>query len=176
MRLKLRRIFRRFVRQAPYLTYLSFYCIVGIITIWFSQNTTYNFFIRQEMWWGRSLITGRCGKLWRETMWRNTSFCRAALIITRSTPSKRAETSPCLPWRSCARSLAVLRTILYLSNSGCWRLNWWPLFLYKKRTRQTAIQLSARLKLSCCPNQCLCFQQKRCQYTVIFSLYPPLGH
>lgn len=66
--------------------------------------------------------------------------------------------------------------IVYLSNSGCWRLNWWPLFLYKKRTRQTAIQLSARLKLSCCPNQCLCFQQKRCQYTVIFSLYPPLGH
>ena len=50
MRLKLRRIFRRFVRQTPYLTYLSFYCIVGIITIWFSQNTTYNFFIRQEMW------------------------------------------------------------------------------------------------------------------------------
>lgn len=50
MRLKLRRIFRQFVRQAPYLTYLSFYCIVGIITIWFSQNTTYNFFIRQEMW------------------------------------------------------------------------------------------------------------------------------
>ena len=47
---KLRRIFRRFVRQAPYLIYLSFYCIVGIITIWFSQNTTYNFFIRQEMW------------------------------------------------------------------------------------------------------------------------------
>ena len=50
MRLKLRRIFRRFVRQALYLTYLSFYRIVGIITIWFSQNTTYNFFIRQEMW------------------------------------------------------------------------------------------------------------------------------
>ena len=50
MRLKLRRIFRRFMRQALYLTYLLFYCIVGIITIWFSQNTTYNFFIRQEMW------------------------------------------------------------------------------------------------------------------------------
>lgn len=47
---KLRRIFRRFVRQAPYLTYLLFYRIVGIITILFSQNTTYNFFIRQEMW------------------------------------------------------------------------------------------------------------------------------
>ena len=46
----LRRIFRRFMRQALYLTYLLFYCIVGIITIWFSQNTTYNFFIRQEMW------------------------------------------------------------------------------------------------------------------------------
>ena len=139
MRLKLRRIFRRFVRQAPYLTYLSFYWIVGIITIWFSQNTTYNFFIRQEMWWGRSLITGRCGKLWRETMWRNTSFCRAALIITRWILSRKIETSLCLPWRSCARSLAVRPMMWSRSNSGCWHLCRWPLFLLsaKKQAHTT---------------------------------------
>ncbi len=43
------RIFRRFV-SAPMTVQFSLYHIVGIITIWFSQNTTYNFIIRQEMW------------------------------------------------------------------------------------------------------------------------------
>ena len=123
--------------RSPTPAHSQSYRIMGIITIWFSQNTTYNCFIRQEMWWGRSLITGRCGKLWRETMWHNTSFCRAALIITRWILSRKIETSLCLPWRSCARSLAVRPMMWSRSNSGCWRLCRWPLFLLNAKSRPT---------------------------------------
>ena len=73
------------------------------------------------------------------------------MIITLSIPSKRAETSPCSHWRSCARSSAVLRMMWYLSNSGCWRLGWWPLLLYQKKKQAdsyTAIRPSEIILLS----------------------------
>lgn len=94
------------------------------------------------------------GPLW-ETMKRNnvTQYQLLQSGIDNHTLDslKRVEISPCSHWRSCARSSAVLQTMLYLSNSGCWHLGRWSLLLYKKKKRAdsyTAIRPSEIILLS----------------------------